>query len=149
VLLAVIASTIASSIVAALVHPLRGAITTILYFDLRVRKEAFDLALLAAGLGLPEPDLSAWPAGSPAPSIRTGGGGEAPPFWPPPPGWKPSAPAPAPAPDPAPAFAPVPAEAATDAPGGENPDRPAGEPPPFWPPPPGWSPGARPEPAPE
>jgi hypothetical protein len=96
VLLAVIGSTIASSVTVSVVQPLKSAIITILYFDLRVRGDGFDLALLAAGLGLPEAELPRYslPAGALAPTAPggTAAPGEAPPFWPPPPGWKPSAP---------------------------------------------------------
>jgi hypothetical protein len=124
VLVAVIASTIGSMLAVALVYPLQGTVITILYFDLRVRKEGFDLALLAAHLGLPEADVS--PEWLPAGPTGPGGAGEAPPFWPPPPGWKPSA-------------AAVPAAGSPPSatlPGAGPP--PPGAPPPFWPPPPGW-----------
>jgi hypothetical protein len=114
VLLAVVASTISSVLVAAAVKPVQAAITTILYFDLRVRKEGFDLSLLAARLGLPEPDLPDYvlrdgPAGL-SDWGQLDGRQEAPPFWPPPPGWAPSAPPPTPAEHPAPDEAPTPAE---------------------------------------
>jgi hypothetical protein len=114
VLLAVVASTISSVLVAAAVKPVQAAITTILYFDLRVRKEGFDLSLLAARLGLPEPDLPDYvlrdgPAGL-SDWGQLDGRQEAPPFWPPPPGWAPSAPPPAPAEHPAPDEASTPAE---------------------------------------
>ncbi len=96
ILLAVMASTISSVLAAAAVKPIQSAITTILYFDLRVRKEGFDLSLLASRLGLPEPGLPDY-------ALRDGPAGlsdwgqldgrqEAPPFWPPPPGWAPTAP---------------------------------------------------------
>jgi hypothetical protein len=54
VLLRVIASTVSSAFAVALVQPVEGAITTILYIDLRVRKEGLDVALLASRLGFPE-----------------------------------------------------------------------------------------------
>jgi hypothetical protein len=96
ILLALIGSTIAGSVTVAVVQPVQSAIITILYFDLRVRKDGFDLALLAAGLGLPESEvpLYALPTRALAPAAPGGSAvsGEAPPFWPPPPGWKPSAP---------------------------------------------------------
>ena len=69
--------------------PLSAAVLTVLYFDLRVRKEGFDLELLARRLGV-EPGTAA--AGAdfipqivppPVPSD------DQPPFWPPPPGWRP------------------------------------------------------------
>lgn len=99
ILLAVIGSTVAGSVTVAVVQPVQSAIITILYFDLRVRQDGFDLALLAAGLGLPEPEVAlyALPTRALAPTAARGSAlpGEAPPFWPPPPGWKPSAPPPA------------------------------------------------------
>ena len=52
--LRVIASTVSSAFAVALVQPVEGAITTILYFDLRVRKEGLDVELLATRLGFPE-----------------------------------------------------------------------------------------------
>jgi hypothetical protein len=94
VLLAVVSSTIASAVAAALVQPVQGAITTVLYFDLRVRKEGFDLSLLASRLGLPEPEVSRYSPPGGAGQTAWGeleAGGETPPYWPPPPGWKPGA----------------------------------------------------------
>ena len=97
-LTAVIANFIASVAAGVLTTPFIAAITIVLYIDLRVRKEGFDLALLAGRLGeggdpdavqlpsvLPAPPVL--PAPGPAPGYRTG---DQPPFWPPPPGWKPS-----------------------------------------------------------
>jgi hypothetical protein len=115
VLLAVIGATVASSVAVAVVQPIKAAIITILYFDLRVRKDGFDLALLAAGLGLPPAELPLFtpparalaPTVAGAPAVPT----EAPPFWPPPPGWKPSAPVPPPQ-------APTPGEGPAETPGG-------------------------------
>lgn len=68
--------------------PFKSAYTTVLYFDLRVRKEAFDLQLLARQLGV-EPPAGWTPA--PAAPVRSAEG-EQPPFWPPPPGWQPREP---------------------------------------------------------
>jgi hypothetical protein len=63
--------------------PFSAAYHTVLYFDLRVRKEAFDLRLLASRLGIePPPDWE--PPPEPGPPT-----GAQPPFWPPPPGWNP------------------------------------------------------------
>ena len=68
--------------------PFSAAYHTVLYFDLRVRKEAFDLRLLASRLGVePPPGWEPAPPREPAPGAQ-------PPFWPPPPGWKPPAPEP-------------------------------------------------------
>lgn len=62
--------------------PFSAAYHTVLYFDLRVRKEAFDLRLLAERLGV-DP-LPGWePPAPPRPTSTT-----RPPYWPPPPGWK-------------------------------------------------------------
>jgi hypothetical protein len=88
----------------------------VLYFDLRVRKEAFDLQLLAERIGVePRPEWERAPLPA-SPLAPAGHGGAQPPYWPPPPGWKPE-----------PAQAP------------ETPAQP--EEPPYWPPPPGWKPG--------
>ena len=67
--------------------PFSAAYHTVLYFDLRVRKEAFDLRLLASGIGVdPTPGWVEPPEPArPATEKR-------PPFWPPPPGWKPDEP---------------------------------------------------------
>lgn len=80
-------ATVLASLVAT---PFAAAFVVVLYFDLRVRKEAFDLQLLAQQIGV-DPGSAAQPA---AP-LREGtwedelGDGERPPYWPPPPGWKP------------------------------------------------------------
>jgi hypothetical protein len=69
--------------------PFTAAFVTVLYFDLRVRKEAFDLQLLAERIGLTAPPEGGYrPAPGPAPAPRPTGGA-APPYWPPPPGWTP------------------------------------------------------------
>jgi hypothetical protein len=93
VLLAVIGSTVASAVAVTLVQPLQSAIITVLYFDLRVRKDGFDLALLASGLGLPGGDGEPYqPSGEViAPTIPSGpppGDGEGLGAWPAPPGWE-------------------------------------------------------------
>ena len=90
---AVLGGAIGSTLSAAIVTPFAAAVTTVVYFDLRVRKEGFDLELLAreVGVGPGEggsffpPDNSAFlpPPPPPPPS------GAQPPFWPPPPGWRP------------------------------------------------------------
>jgi hypothetical protein len=69
--------------------PFTAAFVTVLYFDLRVRKEAFDLQLLAERIGLTAPPEGGYrPAPGPAPAPRPAGDA-APPYWPPPPGWTP------------------------------------------------------------
>jgi hypothetical protein len=67
--------------------PFTAAFVTVLYFDLRVRKEAFDLQLLAERIGVEPAPGALGPRPDDRPQIP--GGGEQPPFWPPPPGWKP------------------------------------------------------------
>ncbi len=81
----VIAVTVNSSIAAIVTRPFQAAVTTVLYYDLRVRHEGFDVELLATQLGLPELQgtMAALPAFGPE-SVGAPGG---PPFWPPPPGW--------------------------------------------------------------
>jgi hypothetical protein len=112
-------NTLASTIGSMLTTPAAAAFATVLYIDLRVRKEGFDLYLLAQRLGVErgpgaEPEVPDFLP--PAPAWVE----DKPPFWPPPPGWTPGPPAP-----PGPETAPSPVE----------PDQP-----PFWPPPPGWKP---------
>jgi hypothetical protein len=69
--------------------PFTAAFVTVLYFDLRVRKEGFDLQLLAERIGLTAPPEGGYrPAPGAAPPPRPVGDA-APPYWPPPPGWTP------------------------------------------------------------
>lgn len=64
--------------------PFQAAVTTILYFDLRVRKEGFDLQLLAERMGAPVPAVA--PYASAAPGYGQPYGYQPPPGQPPPPG---------------------------------------------------------------
>jgi hypothetical protein len=113
----VVVGTIGGTLSSVLTTPFTAAFVTVLYFDLRVRKEGFDLELLAERLGLaPRPRGEVRPA-PPAAALPTGA---TPPYWPPPPGWRPG---------------PEPSGG-----GGEAPADPAR--PPYWPPPPGWTPPA-------
>lgn len=84
----VIANIVATVVSNVLTIPFIAAFLIVLYFDLRVRKEAFDLQLLAEQIGV-EPPEGVGPAPPEPPPDMTG---EQPPFWPPPPGWKPSRP---------------------------------------------------------
>jgi hypothetical protein len=129
-----------SGIVNILVTPLSAAVATIIYFDLRIRKEGFDVALMAQRLGVPPPGPNSWaPPTAPPPGPNSwapptapppGPNSWAPPTAPPPgpPGWRP-------APDPRP-LPPLPGD--TLLPGSGAP-----EPAAVWPPEP---PGTRDEP---
>lgn len=82
----IVLNIVAGTLSRVLTTPFTAAFVTVLYFDLRVRKEAFDLQLLARRIGVePSPEALAR-LGEPSPLD----GGDQPPFWPPPPGWKPS-----------------------------------------------------------
>jgi hypothetical protein len=86
---AAVATAIAGTVSSALVTPFTAAVGVVLYFDLRVRKEGFDLELLAQRIGVDPPDGTTF-APSPLPPQRpSSDDGEKPPFWPPPPGWRP------------------------------------------------------------
>jgi hypothetical protein len=80
-------SALAGVVGLAVTTPFQAALLTVLYFDLRVRKEGFDLELLASEIGGSAPAAASDPS---APALaqeeidRTGA-----PYWPPPPGWKP------------------------------------------------------------
>ncbi|HEX2195293.1 MAG TPA: hypothetical protein VHJ76_00075 [Actinomycetota bacterium] len=84
--LTVALDTVVNTIGGVLTTPFQAALVAVIYFDLRVRKEGFDLELLAQGIGT-APDPSLRPDFLPPPPPPAGG--EKPPFWPPPPGWKP------------------------------------------------------------
>jgi hypothetical protein len=116
-------NTFAATVGAMLTTPAAAAFATVLYIDLRVRKEGFDLLLLARRLGVERDPGSEPPSFIPDLPEPTGA---QPPFWPPPPGWTPG---PAPPADPEHAEPPEP--------------EPGGDEPPFWPPPPGWTPEQR------
>jgi hypothetical protein len=83
-------TTLATTLSAVLTTPAAAAFATVLYVDLRVRKEGFDLLLLAQRLGVDPRDVGASTASLLPPVQPTPvAGEEQPPFWPPPPGWKP------------------------------------------------------------
>jgi hypothetical protein len=84
-LLGIVVSIVAGTVSKVATTPFTAAFITVLYFDLRVRKEAFDLQLLAQRIGV-EP-----PPGALARSSEQVDDPGQPPFWPPPPGWKPGA----------------------------------------------------------
>jgi hypothetical protein len=86
-LTAIIVSVVAGTASKLVTTPFVAAFIIVLYFDLRVRKEAFDLQLLAGRIGVEPPAgiLEARLASPPPPQPS----GDEPPFWPPPPGWEP------------------------------------------------------------
>jgi hypothetical protein len=113
--LVLVLSAISGIVGLAISTPFQAALLTVVYFDLRVRKEGFDLELLAQGIGGSVPSsrdgMAPAPVLPPAEEMdRTGA-----PYWPPPPGWKP------PSKDPPPGGTPP----------GSDPWPPAGE---QWPP---------------
>ena len=119
-LTAVVVNVIAGTGSKVVTTPFVAAFVIVVYFDLRVRKEAFDLQLLAERIGVePPPGALLQPAAPVGPPEWSG---DEPPFWPPPPGWKPSSGSSPQRPSPTP------------------PPAPTGDAPPFWPPPPGWKP---------
>jgi hypothetical protein len=84
-----VAEAIGQTAASALTTPLSAAVVTVLYFDLRVRKEGFDLELLARRIGVDPTGLSGpafFPPAGPSVAVTED---DRPPFWPPPPGWKP------------------------------------------------------------
>ncbi|MBW3627419.1 MAG: hypothetical protein KY412_07395 [Actinobacteria bacterium] len=85
-----VASGLANVVSSMLTTPFAAAATAVLYFDALVRKEGFDLAQLAEGVGLAPPaDERGRSAAGPPPGPPPDG--DAPPSWPPPPDWRPSA----------------------------------------------------------
>jgi hypothetical protein len=93
----IVAGFISAVVAGVITTPFVAAVTIVLYIDLRVRKEGFDLALLASRMGVEAPagDALAIPAPPPierspyVPGPRRPTGGKQPPYWPPPPGWTP------------------------------------------------------------
>jgi hypothetical protein len=91
----VVVSSLGSGAAAILTRPFQAVVVTILYYDLRVRHEGYDVELLAEQLGI-EPARLPPPDTIPGSGTYVGTGPEAvgqaggPPFWPPPPGWRPA-----------------------------------------------------------
>jgi len=81
---AVIANELVRAVAAVLVTPFTAALTAVIYYDLRVRKDGFDVQLLAERLGLARPTGAEGPDPDEPPQQA---GESRPPFWPPPPGW--------------------------------------------------------------
>ena len=87
-----IADAIGQTASGVLTTPLSAAVLTVLYFDLRVRKEGFDLELLSRRMGV-DPIAVANPAflppAMPAPPPPSPGPQDRPPDWSPPADWRP------------------------------------------------------------
>jgi hypothetical protein len=81
-----LARALSTSVSSILTTPFAAAVITVLYFDMRVRKEGFDLELLARRIGVEPPAGAARDLLAPEPPSAE------PPFWPPPPGWTPGGP---------------------------------------------------------
>ena len=87
-LVSALGAVVGGTVSSALTTPYSAAVVTLVYFDLRVRKEGLDLQLLASDAGV-ERDLDApLPAPLVADEYTPEERAEAP-FWPPPPGWTP------------------------------------------------------------
>lgn len=102
VILSVTVATLSTAVGAIISNPFRATVTTILYYDLRIRREGYDLELLADQLGLSPAAVGASDTrGSTSESVggwsldpdtlgpESVGQPGGPPFWPPPPGWSP------------------------------------------------------------
>jgi hypothetical protein len=87
VVLTVTVVSLAAAVSAVLTRPFHAAVTTVLYYDLRVRHEGYDVALLAEQLGIEPAALPSGALSGAGPESVGASGG--PPFWPPPPGWSP------------------------------------------------------------
>lgn len=82
---AMLGNTVANTLGTTLVTPFTAAVTAVVYFDLRIRKEGFDLELLAERIGVTPGEHTPFIAPPPPPPTS----GAQPPYWPPPPGWRP------------------------------------------------------------
>jgi hypothetical protein len=74
--------TLVNLITLALTYPLWAAVSTVLYYDLRVRNEGFDLQLLAQGMGADATRFDSAPERPLAPPPEPAGGGFVPPEGP-------------------------------------------------------------------
>ncbi|MDP9072300.1 MAG: hypothetical protein M3N68_13660 [Actinomycetota bacterium] len=86
-----VAQAVGNTAASVLATPFSAAVIVTVYFDLRVRKEGFDLELLARRVGIeaaPGSGPGRGPGVLPPPPPPPPSGSE-PPFWPPPPGWRP------------------------------------------------------------
>jgi hypothetical protein len=93
-LLTIVTGTIGAAGAGVLTTPFTAAVVVVIYVDLRVRREGFDLEVLARRLGTEgtpgAPPASIFGGWGPGAGTPPAWGDEQPPFWPPPPGWTPS-----------------------------------------------------------
>jgi hypothetical protein len=82
------ATVVANTASSVLTTPFTAAVVALIYFDQRVRKEGFDLQLLAEGVGAERGGDAQVPAPLVEPEVSAEDRARAP-YWPPPPGWKP------------------------------------------------------------
>ena len=87
-----IATVVGTTLSGVIIYPYYAAVLTILYFDQRVRKEGFDLQLLAEGVGAERDPDAPLPAPLAGDERYTPEQRAAAPYWPPPPGWTPPPP---------------------------------------------------------
>ncbi|HEX6382445.1 MAG TPA: glycerophosphoryl diester phosphodiesterase membrane domain-containing protein, partial [Acidimicrobiia bacterium] len=74
---AIFFSMIVNVVASVITTPFMAAVLVLIYFDLRVRKEGFDLQLLAQGVGHPvSPGAESWAAGGASGGHWGGGGGQ-------------------------------------------------------------------------
>ena len=73
VVVGVVLVTLSSGIASVLVQPFQAAIRTVLYYDLRVRKEGYDVELLAEQLGIEAAELPAGAISARSPSVNRAG----------------------------------------------------------------------------
>jgi hypothetical protein len=92
-LAAALGAVVGGTVGSVLTTPYSAAVVTLLYFDLRVRKEGLDLQLIAEGADVRRDPDAPLPAPLVADEYTPEERAQAP-YWPPPPGWRPT-PAPA------------------------------------------------------
>jgi hypothetical protein len=123
-LVGALGSVVGGTVGSVLTTPYSAAVVTLLYFDLRVRKEGLDLQLIAEGADVRRDPDAPLPAPLVAEEYTPEERAQAP-YWPPPPGWRPAPPA-----------APEPGWREPE----RGPEPPAWRPQPHAPPPAGWLP---------
>jgi hypothetical protein len=91
VALTVVVTVLIGIVSGVLLQPFSAAVVTVLYYDLRIRHEGYDLELLADQLGLASGDLPGRADGEFSGPVGPDDVGKpgGPPYWPPPPGWQP------------------------------------------------------------